>query len=82
MDDFNLHHPLWIRLLYPYRYRVSDRLLKDIRNVNTELALFINTVTREAQRGEYIKRIIIDLIFISNSLLRQLTSYQITRELK
>ena len=69
MGDFNLYHPLWIGPLYPHCYRVSDRLLKDIRNVGAELALFINTVTREAQRGEYIKRITINLIFISNSLL-------------
>ena len=62
VGDFNLHHPRWCGPIYAHQHRIADRLLGIIQEASVELALPRGIITKEARRGDTIKRITINLV--------------------
>lgn len=82
LGDFNLHHPFWCGPSYPHQHLLSDTLLSHTRDASISLALPPGTITRDVHSGRSAQRTTIDLIFLTDSLLNQLTGCRIASELE
>ena len=78
MNNFNLHHFLWKKLLYFKQYLFSNNLLNIMHFVNAILLLSRNIIMKNYQKS----KIIINLLFATINIAEKLKFCEIIHEKK